>query len=439
MPTFNDLLASVLERGTRLIDWRGAERATPEALARHCADLLSSRGEATGVALAARILEGYACLDAAGRRVFFQSLAENYDPDAAAVHDAAARYAAERSSEALAALLGVVEPRRHELFRRLNLAPGGTRRLVSIRSDLLGMLRDEPEFARIDADFRHLLSSWFNRGFLIMRPIDWNTPAAILEKIIAYEAVHEIDSWEELRRRVGPDDRRCFAFFHPSMPDEPLVFVEVALTREVPGSIQDVLAPERDPVAPGAATTAVFYSISNCQAGLKGVSFGAFLIKQVAADLTQALPNLETFVTLSPVPGLANWLTGEARRDPDLPSARALAAISGDGWRDDPKRSAEVEALLLPQVAHYFVAARLGDGRPPDPVARFHLGNGAQLLDIHWMGDMSEKGLKQSFGVMVNYLYDLDKIEENHEAYATEGKVTASRKVRNLAANSRKG
>lgn len=442
MPALNTLLASVLERGARLIDWRGAEHPTPEALAGHCADLLSSKGEATGVALAARILEGYDRLDTDGRRIFFHNLGAGYDPDPEAVEAAAGRYAAEQSSQALADLLAATEPRRHELLRRLNLAPDGTRRLVAMRADLLGLFRDEPEFARIDADFRHMLSSWFNRGFLVMRHIDWDTPAAILEKIIAYEAVHEIDSWEELRRRIAPDDRRCFAFFHPSMPDEPLVFVEVALTRAIPGSIQGVLATERDQVAPGESTTAVFYSISNCQTGLKGVSFGAFLIKQVAEDLSHDLPKLETFVTLSPAPGLAHWLEGEAKRDPDLPAARALALAETPDWRGHETREADLQALLLPLAAHYFVDARRPDKQgidpPPDPVARFHLGNGAQLLDIHWLGDISEKGLAQSFGIMVNYLYDLDKIEEYHEAYATEGKITVSRKVRNLAAAARK-
>jgi len=443
MPALNDLLTTVLERGARLIDWRGSEQPTPEALAGHCADLLSSKGEATGIALAARILEGYDRLDAEGRHAFFQSISADYDPEPEAVKAAAERYAAERSAVALAALGAAAEPRRHELFRRLNLAPDGTRRLVAMRADLLGLLADEPEFARIDADFRHMFGSWFNRGFLVMHHIDWNTPAALLEKITAYEAVHEIDSWEELRRRVEPEDRRCFAFFHPSMPDEPLVFVEVALTRAVPGSIQEVLAPERERLAPGEATTAVFYSISNCQEGLKGVSFGAFLIKQVAEDLAHALPKLDTFVTLSPVPDLSRWLGGEAKRDPDLPAARALDLFRSDGWRDEPKREADLKALLLPLAASYFVDARRpnkqGIGQPPDPVARFHLGNGASLLDIHWMGDTSDKGLAQSFGVMVNYLYDLDKIEEQHEAYAAGGKVTASRKIRNLAATARKG
>jgi malonyl-CoA decarboxylase len=232
------------------------------------------------------------------------------------------------------------------------------------------------------------------------------------------------------------------------MPDEPLVFVEVALTRAVPGSIQAVLAPEREPVTPGEATTAVFYSISNCQEGLRGVSFGAFLIKQVAEDLAHALPKLDTFVTLSPAPGLARWLAAEANRDPDLPAARAIALVEAGDWREDAKREADLTALLLPLAARYFIDARRpakqgpdnqGGTQPLDPVARFHLGNGASLLDIHWMGDTSDKGLAQSFGIMVNYLYDLDRIEEHHEAYATEGKVAASRKIRNLAAAARKG
>ena len=439
MAAINELLSSVLERGARLIDWRGSERETPEALARHCADLLSSRGEATGVALAARILEAYAHLDHEGRAAFFRMLARDHDLDLKALETAVARYSAARSPEALAALTRAAEPPRQELFRRINFAPEGTRRLVGMRADLLKMLDGDAELARVDGDFKHLLASWFNRGFLTMRPVDWHTPAAILEKIIAYEAVHEIDSWEELRRRVEPEDRRCFAFFHPSMPDEPLVFVEVALTREVPGSIREVLEPERERVGPGRAKTAVFYSISNCQSGLRGVSFGAFLIKQVASDLARDLPKVETFVTLSPVPGFARWLREEANRDPDLPAARALALFEAGKWREDEKAEGELKNLLVPLAAHYFLNAKRRDGQPVDPVARFHLGNGASLLDIHWMGDTSAKGMAQSFGIMVNYLYDLDRIEENHEAYAAESRVATSRRVRGLAGAARKG
>ena len=439
MPTLNDILASVLERGSRLVDWAGGDRATPESLAALSADLLSSKGEATGIALAARILKGYAGMEAEDRAAYFRILADDYDPDPEAVVKAAERYAKERTAESLANLLAAAETRRQELFRRLNAAPGGTRNLVAMRTDLLGLLRGEPDFAKIDADFRHLLGSWFNRGFLVMQPIDWNTPAVVLEKIIAYEAVHEIDSWDELRRRVNPEDRRCFAFFHPSMPNEPLVFVEVALTREAPGSIQAVLAPERKRVAPHQATTAVFYSISNCQQGLRGVSFGAFLIKQVAEDLAKALPKLETFVTLSPAPGYSAWLEGEGKRDPDVLAGRVISAFDKGAWREDAKREADLKAQMLPLAAQYLLDAKRGDGQPIDPVARFHLGNGAQLLDVHWMGDTSKKGMAQSHGIMVNYLYDLDKIEENHEAYVTDGTIAASRKVRGLAATARKG
>lgn len=439
MPVLRDTLASVLERGARLVDWRGRGHDTPESLAALCEDLLTSKGEATGVALAARILDGYAGLEAEEKRAFFRLLGDHFDLDPVALRAATEAYEEERSADHLAALTRAAEPRRQEVFRRLNFAPEGTRRLVAMRADLLNLADGEPPLARVDADLHHLLGSWFNRGFLTLRPIDWNTPAAILEKIIAYEAVHQIDSWEELRRRVDPEDRRCFAFFHPSMPDEPLVFVEVALTKATPRSIQALLAPERERVSPREATTAVFYSISNCQKGLRGISFGAFLIKQVATDLARDHRRLETFVTLSPVPGFARWLRTEAERDPDLPPAQALRLFENGVWRKDPKREAELRDLLLALAAFYLVDAKRPDGRPLDPVARFHLGNGAQLLDIHWMADTSEKGMAQSFGIMVNYLYDLDRIEEYHEAYAEEGRVTASRRVRNLATQARKG
>ncbi|MEM1300492.1 MAG: malonyl-CoA decarboxylase family protein, partial [Pseudomonadota bacterium] len=250
-----DLLGSVLERGSRLVGL-GAGAADAAGLAA-CADaLMSTKGEASGVALATEVLEGYGALDADGRLAFFTHLADAFDPDPEEVTAAASAYAADQTSDALDRLFRVTEPPRQELLRRLNMAPGGTERLVAMRADLLGLVREHPGLKRIDNDFRHLLGSWFNRGFLVLRPIDWETPAAMLEKIIAYEAVHEIGDWDELRRRVAPPDRRCFAFFHPSMPDEPLIFVEVALTREIPGSIQGLLDPERDPLDPGEATTA---------------------------------------------------------------------------------------------------------------------------------------------------------------------------------------
>ena len=424
-----DLLGAVFERGGWAL---GVNGGVPEgALEAMAAELMSSKGEASGVALAKRLLEGYAGLETEGRRAFFRHLAEGWEPDRERTLEAAGAYRDDPTPERRATLALLLEPRRQELFRRLNMAPGGTAALVRMRADLLEACREDPSLAGIDHDFRHLLASWFNRGFLVLRPIDWQTPAAILEKIIAYEAVHQIDSWDELRRRVDPPDRRCFAFFHPSMPDEPLIFVEVALTREIPGSIQALLSAERDEVPPAEATVAVFYSISNCQPGLAGVSFGAFLIKQVVDDLTRDLPNLTTFVTLSPVPGLAGWLKHQAGAEPDGDAAETLAMLDRPDWSaEDGVTAARPRVLAL--AAQYLLDAKRPDGRPRDPVARFHLGNGAELAAIHWPGDSSPNGVRTGAGVMVNYRYRLDRIEANHEAFAAEGKIATTRAVRAL-------
>jgi malonyl-CoA decarboxylase len=427
-----DLLGSVFERGGWPLG--SARLAMPEAaLEALAAELISAKGEASGVAQATRLLAGYRGLDADGRRTFFRHLAEDWQPDRQRVLAAAEAFRENPTAETQGALAAALEPRRQELFRRLNMAPGGTAALVRMRADLLAELPRAPELAPIDRDFRHLLGSWFNRGFLVLRPIDWQTPAAVLEKIIAYEAVHQIDSWEELRRRVDPPDRRCFAFFHPAMPDEPLIFVEVALTREIPGSIQGVLAPERRKLAPKDATVAVFYSISNCQPGLAGVSFGAFLIKQVAEDLARELTGLSTFVTLSPVPGFVRWLRERAEADPQGEAATLVETMGEPGWHTGEGAEA-ARPRVLALAAHYLLDARRADGQPPDPVARFHLGNGAELAAIHWPADTSPKGLETGAGVMVNYRYRLDRIEANHEAYAAQGKIASTRAVRSLRA-----
>ena len=278
-----------------------------------------------------------------------------------------------------------------------------------MRADLLRLIPRSDPRARIDLDFQHLFTSWFNRGFLVLRPISWESPASILEKIIAYEAVHAIDSWDDLRRRVEPIDRRCFAFFHPAMPDEPLIFVEVALTRGIPGSVQKLLAEDRDPLAAERADTAVFYSISNCQAGLAGISFGNSLIKQVAEDLAAELPNITNFVTLSPIPTLTRWMREEGI-DPATLDAEALRACA----------------------ARFLLNAKRGDGLPYDPVTRFHLGNGACVHAVHAGADISEKGMAESAGAMVNYRYDPDTFAENHERFAGEKEVVASKEVRAL-------
>ena len=431
MSMLQDMLSALVSRGARLMEGRGGTY-TAESLEELCRALLSSRGEASGVALASEILRGFDTLDAEGRKAFLIMLGEPYDPDAERVERAAAAYRENHTNEALAELIAASEPPRQELLRRLNLAPGGTPALVHMREALLPLLRDNPGLTRVDADFGRLFSSWFNRGFLVLRHIDWETPAHILEKIIQYEAVHAIDNWDELRRRVQPADRRCFAFFHPSMPDDPLIFVEVALSREIPDSIQDLLSEDREILSPGKATTATFYSISNCQTGLRGVSFGNFLIKQVAEDLAHEIPGLKTFVTLSPVPGLTRWMNAQAEQDPAGRAAQALGLTSAEGWHLDDEVTAKAEPLIKGLAADYFLNAKRSDGQPLDPVARFHLGNGAMLRQIDWLGDVSPKGLAQSAGIMVNYLYDLGDVEANHEAYATRREVKAARSVRGL-------
>jgi malonyl-CoA decarboxylase len=293
------------------------------------------------------------------------------------------------------------------------------------------------DLAPVDADFVHLFSSWFNRGFLVLRRIDWSTPANILEKIIRHEAVHKINSWDDLRRRIDPSDRRCYAFFHPALVDEPLIFVEVALVREIANAIAPVLAETRDVLDPERTTTAVFYSISNCQRGLAGVSFGHFLIKQVVEEISRENAKLSTFVTLSPAPVFADWLRRERGRDssPALTNEDrlALAALDGDEWVYDAASREALREPLMRAAAWYFLYARNGRGLPVDPVARFHLGNGARLEQINVFGDMSENGLEQSFGVMVNYLYDLDYIERNHEAFAQSRVIAVSNTIRKLA------
>ena len=323
------------------------------------------------------------------------------------------------------------EPRRQELFRRLNLAPGGTAALVRMREQLMDALDHREDLAAVDDDFVHLFTSWFNRGFLVLRHIDWSTPAIVLEKIIRYEAVHAIRDWEDLRRRIDPPDRRCYAFFHPALVDEPLIFVEVALAREIPGAIAPILATGREIVEPDKMRTAVFYSISNCQRGLAGVSFGNFLIKQVVEDINREMPKLATFVTLSPVTNFADWLKRERANEAStaLNASRQGAVRAARRCRiggATPEKAARLQEPLMRAAAFYFLRARSPRGLPVDAVARFHLGNGARLERINWLADTSDKAMAQAHGLMVNYQYDLGDIEKNHEAYAEGRTVVAS-------------
>jgi malonyl-CoA decarboxylase len=430
----SDLIDTLTERG-RVLLGRKADRAIPQLdLVALGELLLSRRGEASGVALAQTLLASYNTAMDSVRLDFLRALAERFGPSKSQIEHTIESLRKDPGPEALNALHAASEPRRQELIRRLNLAPGGTTALVRMREELLKYLPKHPELKPVDADFAHLFSSWFNRGFLVLRPIDWTTPANILEKIIRYEAVHAIQNWDDLRNRLEPEDRRCYGFFHPQLVDEPLIFVEVALTREIPAAISPLLDLARTPIAATEATTAVFYSISNTQKGLGGVTFGNFLIKQVVENLKRELPNLRTFVTLSPVPGFAAWLARERMAEGsaclDTAAKEMLMVLDEPAWHEDAEKVEKIRAILLPAAAYYFLKAKDPKGRLVDPVARFHLGNGARLERLNFLGDVSTKGLKQAHGLMVNYLYALDEIEKNHEAFAEKGVVAASPGVR---------
>ncbi len=348
---------------------------------------------------------------------------------------AAKTYLEAPSQDALERLMRSLASPCQELLRRLNLAPGATRALVEMRADLLRRSRGHGEFAAIDRDFIHLFTSWFNRGFLVLARLSWSSPASILEKIITYEAVHEIRGWDDLRRRLDPHDRRCFAFFHPALVDEPLIFVEVALLDDVPSSIHSLLEAEGGPEhAAPEPSVAVFYSISNCQEGLRGISFGNFLIKQVAEDLAKEIPTLRTFVTLSPVPGFRTWLyraldKGELSYLTE-PQRSQIDRVRAEGWPQEEARQDALRPSVMAAAAHYFLLAKDRSGKPADPVARFHLGNGARLERLCWLGDTSEKGVRESLSLMVNYRYELREIERNHEGYINQSAIAASKAVR---------
>ncbi len=431
---FSDLLSTISERGRTLLRRGGASDTRQDAseLLELCEALLSGRGEASGIAIARDVFDGYHALDAAGQQSFFAALARDFGPDREKLSQAIESWRSQPSDDDASDLHFASEPRRQELIRRLNRAPGGTSELVSMRADLLSLMKGNRDLAALDRDVVHLLSSWFNRGFLVLRRIDWSTPANILEQIIRYEAVHEIHDWNDLRRRIDPIDRRCYAFFHPQLTDEPLIFVEVALTETIPAAIAPLLAAERQLVPVERARTAVFYSISNTQKGLGGISFGSFLIKQVVEELRRELPKLDTFITLSPVPGFMQWLK-QAEDVPVSDEERTLLEnLDRPDWFENAELTAQLRGVLEPLAAHYFLKARTSKGRLIDSVARFHIGNGARLERIDWLGDLSPKGLRESAGIMVNYLYRLEDIEKNHEAYANDGEVAASSTVKKL-------
>ncbi|WP_078121262.1 malonyl-CoA decarboxylase domain-containing protein [Thiosocius teredinicola] len=437
---------TVADRGRELLGLRDDE--AKNSLSDLCRRLIAGRGEASNIALAREILRLFENTDKDGKDEFFATLAAQFGPDPQGISEASAAFDRDKPAT-LARLIEAVEPPRQELFRRLNMAPHGTASLVAMRSELLDRLRANPELSSVDADLKHLLASWFNRGFLRLQRIDWHSPAALLEKIMQYESVHSIDGWRDLRRRLA-DDRRCFGFFHPALPDEPLIFVEVALTGEVTAEIGSLIDPEAQLTDPYAADTAMFYSINNALRGLRGISFGNFLLKQVLSDLGDELPQLKRFVTLSPMPRFAErlnmLLAGDIedwpreRLDPLLEDFEpALAEHSNQAspsaavfelLQNFDQHAAALAGPLARLALLYISAMKRSPGVCCDPVAAFHLANGAVLERINVGADKSVKGMTQSYGVMVNYLYDPEQVVANHEAFVQEGRIAMSRALK---------
>ena len=367
---------------------------------------------------------------------FFNFLLSEFRADAGRLEAAALAYQADPSPANVQRLNAASTPARRQLFEIFNMTPGGTLALVQMRADLLEMLSDHPDLKAVDTDLQVLFSAWFNRGFLSLEKIDWDTPACVLERLMKYEAVHEIKGWGDLQKRVS-SGRRCFAFFHPALPSEPIIFVQVALVSGLSASVDDFIRSEEAPIDEAQADTAIFYSISNCQLGLRGIAFGDLLIKQVVEQLNQELPHIKTFATLSPVPGFGRWLAKETENLPlaNASEREALDSMLADkdgSWADSDEKTAQLKPLLERLCAHYMMSAKSGD-QPLDPVSRFHLRNGARLERINWLGDRSQKGLKQSHGLLVNYVYDSAAVTRNHERYVYENSVVCSKSVVSLA------
>lgn len=420
---------------------RGRDAAALRRLQETCDLLLGERGAANSTKFAGQAMEYYRELDESARSEFFALLAVRYSPDPERVLGSARAYAEHPSPESLAQLLETVEPARQELLRRINRAPSGTANLVNMRVDLMKAMKGNPALAAVDADFTHLFGSWFSPAFLDLVRVDWSSPASLLEQIIRHEAVHAIRDWDDLRRRLEPD-RRCFAFLHPALPDELLIFVEVALLEEMPAAVAPLIENHDQSTDREAERCAVFYSISNCQPGLRGVSLGNFLIKRVCEILRREFPGLKRFCTLSPMPGFASWLRSGANLDaqrmprgfmPRIESARAVmaAALQSGALTADAERIEALERPLRDALrflgAAYLYATRDGDPAS-DPVAKFHLNNGARIERLNPAANRSRRGLSESFAMMVNYVYDLQRIEDYHEGFV-KGHVAASRDI----------
>jgi len=416
---FSDLVNTLFDKKNRKKNFSFLfEKKQNKSLLEYIENVNDAKGEISALSYSEELLDYLSQCDHKTLVSFFEYLEKDYDLEINSIEEVLKNYNKKKEYNFYKDIKKISESKRLEIFRRLNSTQHGTINLVKLREKLLDLLDKYPNFRKIDFDLSSLFKDWFNRGFLILKPIDWETPANILEKIIEYEAVHQIKSWDELRSRLEPDDRKCFAYFHPAMEDEPLIFIEVALTKNIPAKINEILDPNRLMIKSQEATTAVFYSISNCQKGLQGISFGNFLIKQVAKDLQNNFENLSKFVTLSPVPGFSKW----------------LKSIDTNFFNKmynklSTNKIQKSEAILNENILKYFFISNRIDNLPNDPVARFHIGNGAILERINFLSDTSEKGLEQSLGFMVNYLYNLEDVEINHEKYVVDKKINTSKSL----------
>ena len=414
MSLFQNILSSVMKGTRRLNRLRSKSFGKLHKNINKAVDsVMSTTGEVSSLVYSEHLLNLIEKLDDKSLYKFLNHLLSNYDIDTKKLTKDVKNYSSEKNDKNLQKIRISSEPLWIELFRRLNSTSNGTYRLVRLREKIRAM--NKPELKAFDSGLLKLFKYWFNPSFLVLEKIDWETPANILEKIIEYEAVHQINSWDDLRARLAPTDRQCFAFFHPLIPNDPLIFVEVALTTGLPESIQNIIKLEREEIDIEDANTAIFYSISNCHNGLLGISFGNFLIKKVASNLKRELPDLNQFMTLSPLPGFMKWM-------------EEYSPISFE--RCSEKNCGDEE--LMKNAVKYLTKSERNDGMPNDPVSRFHIGNGASLEKINLNADTSEKGMMQSFGVMANYLYDLKVVEENHENFFKNKAVPVSNKIDSL-------
>ena len=414
MSFFQKILSSVM-KGTRRLNRIGSKSfgKLHKDINKAVDSVMSTTGEVSSLVYAEHLLNLIENQDDKGLKKFLLNLLSNYDIDTGKLIEDVETYNNDKNDQNLKKINISAEPKWIELFRRLNSTSNGTSRLVKLRERIRAL--EDSDLKAFDSGLLKLFKYWFNPSFLVLEKIDWETPANILEKIIEYEAVHEINSWDDLRARLAPSDRQCFAFFHPLIPNDPLIFVEVALCSETPKSIQEIIKIDRKETDIEKVNTAIFYSISNCQNGLLGISFGNFLIKKVAKTLKRELPELNQFLTLSPIPGLMRWMEEYAP---------VTFERCGDGNCSDEE--------LMKKTIKYLTESNRSDSMPNDPVGRFHIGNGASLERVNLKADLSKKGLSQSYGVMANYLYDLDVVEENHELFFKNKIVQTSSEIKSL-------